>query len=200
MFFNEIFFRNFRIIFEIENWLWKSEISTFGLLGCGSWNPNLKSHQIHMGFHVQLAQKSWTVSISGVASVAVSGRLTHQSSTGSLLGNMRSARDRDVMNLVPPAAECSYAACFCEENVWKLCDHVRTNSPELLAKAYVVFVSNKKQVNIFCLLIFKYFLKYVVFIFWQIFHNLQVIASSFNYESQVLQPCKLDQLFMTFSW
>ena len=88
------------------------------------------------------------VSISGVASVAVSGRLTHQSSTGSLLGNMRSARDRDVMNLVPPAAECSYAACFCEENVWKLCDHVRTNSPELLAKAYVVFVSNKKQVNI----------------------------------------------------
>ena len=95
------------------------------------------------------------VSLSGVASVAVSGRLTHQSSTGSLLGNMRSARDRDVMNLVPPAAECSYAACFCEENVWKLCDHVRTNSPELLAKAYVVFVSNKKQVNIFCLLIFK---------------------------------------------
>jgi len=89
---------------------------------------------------------SASTATSGVASVAVSGRLTHQSSTGSLLGNMRSARDRDVMNLVPPAAECSYAACFCEENVWKLCDHVRTNSPELLAKAYVVFVSNKKQV------------------------------------------------------
>ena len=49
------------------------------------------------------------------------------------------------MNLVPPAAECSYAAGFCHKNVWKLCDHVRTNSPELLSKAYVVFVSNKKQ-------------------------------------------------------
>ena len=79
--------------------------------------------------------------------MAVSGRLTHQSSTGSLLGNMRSSRDRDIMNLVPSAAECSYAACFCEENVWKLCDHVRTNSPNELSKAYVVFVSNKKQVR-----------------------------------------------------
>jgi len=87
-----------------------------------------------------------SASSGGVASVAVSGRLTHQSSTGSLLGNMRSSRDRDVMNIVPSAAECSYAACFCEENVWKLCDHVRTNSPNDLTKAYVVFVSNKKQV------------------------------------------------------
>lgn len=80
-------------------------------------------------------------------SVTASSRLTHQSSTGSLLGNMRSARDRDIMNLVPSAAECSYAACFCEENVWKLCDHVRTNSPDEIAKSYVVFVSNKKQVG-----------------------------------------------------
>ena len=93
----------------------------------------------------------------GVASVAVSGRLTHQSSTGSLLGNMRSSRDRDIMNLVPSAAECSYAACFCEENVWKLCDHARTNTPNELAKAYVVFVSNKKQVKISKLIIFYHF-------------------------------------------
>ncbi len=74
-------------------------------------------------------------------------RLTHQSSTGSLMGNMRSIRDRDIMNLVPSAAECSYAACFCEENVWKLCDHVRTNSSAELPKTYVIFVSNKKQVG-----------------------------------------------------
>ena len=64
-----------------------------------------------------------------------------------LLGSMRSAKDRDVMNLVPSAAECSYAACFCEENVWKLCDHVRTTAPNELSKAFVVFVSNKKQVS-----------------------------------------------------
>ena len=117
------------------------------------------------------------VSTLGVASVAVSGRLTHQSSTGSLLGNMRSARDRDVMNLVPPAAECSYAACFCEENVWKLCDHVRTNSPELLAKAFVVFVSNKKQVNIL-----------LTYLFLNRFYNPTIASASY-----------VDQLFMTFS-
>ena len=83
----------------------------------------------------------------GSAAVASSSRLTHQSSTGSLLGSMRSSRDRDIMDLVPSAAECSYAACFCEENVWKLCDHVQTTAPNELAKAFVIFVSNKKQVN-----------------------------------------------------
>lgn len=72
-------------------------------------------------------------------------RLTHQISSGSLVG-LRSPRDRDITNLVPSAAECSYAACFCEENVWKLCDHVRTAAPNELPKAFVIFVSNKKQV------------------------------------------------------
>ena len=81
------------------------------------------------------------------ASGSASARLTHQSSTGSLLGNMRSSRDRDIMNFVPSAAECSYAACFCEENVWKLCDHVRNTANEELAKSFVIFVSNKKQVR-----------------------------------------------------
>ena len=70
--------------------------------------------------------------------------LTHQTSSGSL--NARSTRDRDITNLVPASPECSYAACFCEENVWKLADHVRSNSPNELLKCYAVFVSNKKQV------------------------------------------------------
>ena len=85
---------------------------------------------------------------SATSAMASSQRLTHQSSTGSLFGNIRSTRDRDIMNLVPSAAECSYAACFCEENVWKLCDHVRTTAPNELSKAFVVFVSNKKQVSL----------------------------------------------------
>ena len=86
-------------------------------------------------------------SSTATSAMASSQRLTHQSSTGSLLGSMRSSKDRDIMNLVPSAAECSYAACFCEENVWKLCDHVRTTSPNELSKAFVVFISNKKQVS-----------------------------------------------------
>jgi len=71
--------------------------------------------------------------------------LTHQMSSGSLTG-VRSTRDRDITNLVPSGPECSYAACFCEENVWKLADHVRSNAPNELLKCYAVFVSNKKQV------------------------------------------------------
>ena len=115
------------------------------------WNSSIPQPSPHCKTCVHEANRCkisyCEASSGGVASVAVSGRLTHQSSTGSLLGNMRSSRDRDIMNLVPSAAECSYAACFCEENVWKLCDHVRTNSPNELSKAYVVFVSNKKQVR-----------------------------------------------------
>ena len=53
---------------------------------------------------------------------------------------------RKVDSVLPSAASCSYAPCFCEENVWKLCAHVRQAAPAELAKAYVVFVSNKKQV------------------------------------------------------
>jgi hypothetical protein len=43
--------------------------------------------------------------------------------------------------------QCSYAACYCEENVYKLCEAVRTNAPAAeLEKCYAVFVSNKKRV------------------------------------------------------
>jgi hypothetical protein len=40
--------------------------------------------------------------------------------------------------------QCSYAACYCEENVYKLCEAVRANSPASeLDKSFAVFVSNK---------------------------------------------------------
>lgn len=71
--------------------------------------------------------------------------LTHQMSSGSLTGS-RSPRDRDITDLVPSSPECSYSACFCEENVWKLADHVRHTAPNELVKTFVVFVSNRKQV------------------------------------------------------
>ncbi|QQP37935.1 Protein N-terminal glutamine amidohydrolase [Caligus rogercresseyi] len=55
-------------------------------------------------------------------------------------------KDRDLTQFVPTKTRCSYHPCFCEENVWKLADGVRSKSPGELAKTYVVFVSNKKQV------------------------------------------------------
>ena len=135
------------------------------------WNssiPQPSPHHITCVHEANRCKISYCAASSGgVASVAVSGRLTHQSSTGSLLGNMRSSRDRDIMNLVPSAAECSYAACFCEENVWKLCDHVRTNSPNELSKAYVVFVSNKKQVRKIIFLSNSYTFSAPCRIFWK---------------------------------
>ena len=46
--------------------------------------------------------------------------------------------------------QCSYAACYCEENVYKICEamvaHHSGGGEAELGKASVVFVSNKKRV------------------------------------------------------
>lgn len=47
---------------------------------------------------------------------------------------------------IPPAIQCSYAACYCEENVWKICHHLKQNSAQELDKVWAVFISNKKRV------------------------------------------------------
>ncbi|XP_023326804.1 protein N-terminal glutamine amidohydrolase isoform X2 [Eurytemora carolleeae] len=47
---------------------------------------------------------------------------------------------------IPPAVQCSYAACYCEENVYKLCESVKETSGNEVEKCVVVFVSNKKRV------------------------------------------------------
>jgi len=46
---------------------------------------------------------------------------------------------------IPPAAQCSYAACYCEENVYKLCESVHKSTQEI-EKCFAVFVSNAKRV------------------------------------------------------
>ncbi|CAN8026233.1 unnamed protein product [Ixodes persulcatus] len=52
---------------------------------------------------------------------------------------------------IPAADECVYTACYCEENVWKLCELTRATQPELLAQCSVVFVSNRRgAVPIWC--------------------------------------------------
>ena len=98
-----------------------------------------------MVFFFAGGRKTTSSSSSHGSTTTTTKLLTHQMSSGSLTG-VRSTRDRDITNLVPSGPECSYAACFCEENVWKLADHVRTTAPAELLKCYTVFVSNKKQV------------------------------------------------------
>ena len=47
---------------------------------------------------------------------------------------------------IPPASQCSYAACYCEENVYKICQSLANTEGGELTKAWAVFVSNKKRV------------------------------------------------------
>jgi len=42
-------------------------------------------------------------------------------------------------------SECVYTSCYCEENVWKLCDTVRQKSEDLLPQFKVVFISNLQK-------------------------------------------------------
>ncbi|KAI1293615.1 Protein N-terminal glutamine amidohydrolase [Halotydeus destructor] len=44
---------------------------------------------------------------------------------------------------------CVYTSCYCEENVWKLCEYIKNKDRELLPSCYAVFISNDaKQVPI----------------------------------------------------
>ena len=71
---------------------------------------------------------------------------TTSSSSGSGGAVRRMNSVKDTITIVPPSASCSYAPCFCEENVWKICEKVRRTNPGELSKCYAVFVSNQKQV------------------------------------------------------
>ncbi|XP_055345722.1 protein N-terminal glutamine amidohydrolase-like isoform X2 [Paramacrobiotus metropolitanus] len=41
--------------------------------------------------------------------------------------------------------ECVYTACYCEENVWKLCDQIRQTFPQELEFCLVIFISNERR-------------------------------------------------------
>ena len=47
--------------------------------------------------------------------------------------------------LFPAKETCTYTKCYCEENVWKLCEFIQTTYPTQLDKCYSVFISNPKQ-------------------------------------------------------
>uniref|UniRef100_A0A3Q0RGC5 Protein N-terminal glutamine amidohydrolase n=1 Tax=Amphilophus citrinellus TaxID=61819 RepID=A0A3Q0RGC5_AMPCI len=47
--------------------------------------------------------------------------------------------------IVPIREDCVYTSCYCEENIWKLCDYVRTWRTAPLEHLLVVFISNEKR-------------------------------------------------------
>lgn len=46
---------------------------------------------------------------------------------------------------LPSKEKCVYTSCYCEENVWMLCDFVRKNHPDHLSEFFIVFISNSTQ-------------------------------------------------------
>ncbi|XP_073337994.1 protein N-terminal glutamine amidohydrolase [Pagrus major] len=45
----------------------------------------------------------------------------------------------------PSRENCVYTSCYCEENVWKLCEFVRTERTTPLEELFVVFISNENR-------------------------------------------------------
>ncbi|CAF0990953.1 unnamed protein product [Rotaria sordida] len=41
--------------------------------------------------------------------------------------------------------QCVYTSCYCEENIWKLCECWKQNNPNHLNSLYAVFISNKRR-------------------------------------------------------
>lgn len=48
-------------------------------------------------------------------------------------------------HLIPGRSDCCYTSCYCEENVWKLCEYLRDQTPSPLEGFYAVFLSNENK-------------------------------------------------------
>ncbi|CAB3256476.1 unnamed protein product [Arctia plantaginis] len=59
-----------------------------------------------------------------------------------LSSNENNKRSKSLLPLFPKRDECSHVSCYCEENVWKLCQDISLRFPEELVRCYVVFISN----------------------------------------------------------
>ncbi|KAB0805620.1 hypothetical protein PPYR_02590 [Photinus pyralis] len=51
-------------------------------------------------------------------------------------------KKQSIINLFSKQGDCSYVSCYCEENVYKLCQDVNKRNPNEVTKCYVAFISN----------------------------------------------------------
>lgn len=51
----------------------------------------------------------------------------------------------DISSIFPSKAECLYTSCYCEENIWWLCKHVKKRAPNHLSRLSVLFISNPNK-------------------------------------------------------
>ncbi|XP_039978693.1 protein N-terminal glutamine amidohydrolase [Xiphias gladius] len=47
--------------------------------------------------------------------------------------------------ITPARENCVYTSCYCEENVWKLCEFVRKERTTPLEQLFVIFISNENR-------------------------------------------------------
>ncbi|XP_018980764.2 protein N-terminal glutamine amidohydrolase isoform X1 [Cyprinus carpio] len=47
--------------------------------------------------------------------------------------------------ITPSRNQCVYTSCYCEENIWKLCEHVKDQGTCSLDEVYAVFISNERK-------------------------------------------------------
>ncbi|XP_069051007.1 protein N-terminal glutamine amidohydrolase [Lepisosteus oculatus] len=48
-------------------------------------------------------------------------------------------------SITPSRQDCIYTSCYCEENVWKLCEHIMTRKQYPEDGVYAVFISNERK-------------------------------------------------------
>eukprot|EP00795_Rhopilema_esculentum_P003738 gene3738-15013_t len=53
------------------------------------------------------------------------------------------------------ASSCVYTSCYCEENVWKLCERIRDEQIDQLSEYYAVFISNATRQDYHVILVRK---------------------------------------------
>ncbi|XP_074841723.1 protein N-terminal glutamine amidohydrolase isoform X2 [Carettochelys insculpta] len=58
---------------------------------------------------------------------------------------MDQPRAAGYQSAVPGRPSCVYTSCYCEENVWKLCEYIRSYDQYPLEEFYAVFISNERK-------------------------------------------------------
>lgn len=57
---------------------------------------------------------------------------------------MQAKTSVEVKGEISPST-CVYTSCYCEENVWKLCEQIKVEKEQTLNEYYAVFISNDKR-------------------------------------------------------
>uniref|UniRef100_A0A8D1ACX1 Protein N-terminal glutamine amidohydrolase n=1 Tax=Sus scrofa TaxID=9823 RepID=A0A8D1ACX1_PIG len=45
----------------------------------------------------------------------------------------------------PPWDTCVYNSCYCEENIWKLCEYIKSHDQYPLKECYAAFIFNERK-------------------------------------------------------